>query len=164
MNHLWSPWRMSYIQELKTENDCIFCRVQDVVDGLENLIVHRGKHAYIILNRYPYTSGHLMVVPFEHKPSLDGFSPEIRAEIMELITNCLQILKDHYKAQGFNVGANIGSAAGAGIPIHFHFHVVPRWDGDTNFMSTVGDVRVVPEELGITYQRLRKAWNLRVDH
>jgi len=158
MNHLWSPWRMSYIQDPKTNSGCVFCQAQDSPDGLNNLIVHRGSHAYVIMNRYPYTSGHLMVVPYKHKPELDDFSAETRAEMMELTARCIQILRGSYQAEGFNVGANIGSAAGAGIPKHFHFHIVPRWEGDTNFMSAIGDTRVVPEDLGETYHKVRKAW------
>ena len=158
MNHLWSPWRMSYINDLKTERTCVFCHVLDRSDGYENLIVHRGDRAYVILNRYPYTSGHVMVVPFEHKPNLEDLPSQTRTEIIELVTHCLHILKIHYRAQGFNVGANIGSAAGAGIPKHFHFHVVPRWDGDTNFLSAIGETRVVPEALEDSYSRLRTAW------
>ena len=158
MNHLWSPWRMSYIQESKTGNGCVFCYAQNSPNGLDNLIIYRGEHAYVILNRYPYTSGHLMVVPFIHKPNLDDFSPETRTEMIELTARCIHILRENYMAQGFNVGANIGSAAGAGIPKHFHFHIVPRWDGDTNFMSAIGDTRVVPEDLGDTYGKVRDAW------
>ena len=158
MNHLWSPWRMSYINDLKTENVCVFCHVLQEADSLDNLIIHRGETAYVILNRYPYTSGHLMVVPFEHKPNLEDLNQHTRFEIVEMVTDCIHVLKVHYRAQGFNVGANIGSAAGAGIPKHFHFHIVPRWDGDTNFISAIGETRVVPEALGDTYQRICEAW------
>lgn len=149
---------MSYIQDPKTNDSCVFCQTQASPDGLDNLIVHRGANAYVILNRYPYTSGHLMVVPYNHKPGLDDFSAETRAEMMELTAQSIQILRDCYRAEGFNVGANIGSAAGAGIPKHFHFHVVPRWKGDTNFMSAIGDTRVVPEDIRETYHKIRKAW------
>jgi ATP adenylyltransferase len=159
MDHLWSPWRMTYIQGPKTDKGCIFCQALDSPNGLDNLIIHRGTSAYVILNRYPYTSGHLMVVPFKHKPNLDDFSPGTRAEMMELTAWCIQILRENYKAEGFNVGANIGSAAGAGIPKHFHFHIVPRWEGDTNFMSAIGETRVVPEDLRDTYYKVREAWD-----
>lgn len=158
MNHLWSPWRMSYIEDQKPENGCVFCLVLGMDDGLENLIIHRGQYAYIILNRYPYNSGHLMVVPFVHQPNLEDLEVATRAEIIELVARCLQLLRVNYKAQGFNVGVNIGSAAGAGIPKHFHFHIVPRWDGDTNFMSAIGETRVVPEAIEETYRRVREAW------
>ena len=158
MKHLWSPWRMSYILDHKNEDGCVFCSAPGLSDGEENLIVDRGKHVYVILNRYPYTSGHLMVVPFEHCASLDEFSSEVRAEMMEYISNCVQLLTTEYQAQGFNVGANLGGAAGAGIPQHLHFHIVPRWQGDTNFMSAVGETRVVPEALDKSFQRIYKAW------
>jgi len=158
MNHLWSPWRMEYIQDLNNENGCVFCHVSDSPEDLENLVIFRGELAYVILNRYPYTSGHLMVIPFNHMPDLDAFSPETRAEMMELVAICIRVLRENYYAHGFNVGANIGSAAGAGIPKHFHFHIVPRWGGDTNFMSAIGETRVLPEALGETYRRVREAW------
>ena len=162
MNHLWSPWRMSYIQDHQTENGCVFCHAQSIEDGLENQIVHRGVNAYVILNRYPYTSGHLMVLPFEHQPNLDDLSLETRNEIMELVSTGMQVLREVYGAQGFNLGANLGVAAGAGIPKHFHFHIVPRWEGDTNFMTSIGETRVVPEALEKTYQRIVSAWK-RID-
>ena len=158
MNHLWSPWRMSYILDNKNEEVCVFCQALEQTDGCENLIIHRGHYAYIILNRYPYTSGHLMVVPFEHCATLEGLAPEIRGEMMELISRSVQILNEAYQAQGFNLGANLGSAAGAGIPQHFHFHIVPRWQGDTNYMSAIGGTRVVPEALDETYRRINDAW------
>ena len=149
---------MSYILDNKNEDGCVFCQALEQKDGCENLIIHRGQHAYIILNRYPYTSGHLMVIPFEHCATLEGLSPEIRTEMMELISRCVQILTTAYQAQGFNLGANLGSAAGAGIPKHIHFHIVPRWQGDTNYMSAIGGTRVVPEALDETYRRINSAW------
>ncbi|MBM3126758.1 MAG: HIT domain-containing protein [Chloroflexi bacterium] len=155
MNHLWSPWRMEYIEKHNKEAGCIFCIAQSREDGPENLVVFRGRLAYVILNRYPYTSGHVMVVPFAHKPSLEDLDAEIRREIMELTSHCMVILKNVYKVQGFNVGANIGAAAGAGVLDHVHIHVVPRWSGDTNFMSTLGSTRVLPESLEDTYGRIR---------
>jgi ATP adenylyltransferase len=158
MKQLWSPWRMSYIQDLVKKGGCVFCQVNETPKGLENLVIHRGIHSYVILNRFPYTSGHLMVVPFKHESDLDALPQDTRSEMMELVTRCIEILRDKYHAQGFNVGANMGSAAGAGIPKHFHFHIVPRWGGDTNFMSAIGETRVVPEDLGITYQRVCEAW------
>jgi ATP adenylyltransferase len=158
MNHLWSPWRMSYILENINDEGCVFCQVLEDVDGLENLIVYRGQSTYVILNRYPYTSGHLMVVPLLHCDSLEGLPTETRSEMMELISCCVQVLSSEYKAHGFNVGANLGGAAGAGIPQHLHFHIVPRWQGDTNYMSAIGGTRVVPEALEETYQRISNAW------
>jgi ATP adenylyltransferase len=158
MKHLWSPWRMSYILNNQQEEGCVFCNAQEGPDCPENLVVFRGERAYVILNRFPYTSGHLMVVPYSHQPTLYGLDCETRAEMMELVTRCIQVLQLEYKAQGYNIGANIGGAAGAGIPKHIHFHIVPRWQGDTNFMSALGDTRVVPEALSETYHRIRTAW------
>ena len=163
MHHLWSPWRRSYIQTHNPDQRCVFCHALECADGVDNLIVHRGRYAYVILNRYPYTSGHLMVVPFEPQSNLEDLEAEARVEIIDLVSQCLHILKVNYHAQGFNVGANIGSAAGAGIPKHFHFHIVPRWDGDTNFMSAIGETRVVPEALEETYRRVREAWQARAE-
>jgi len=155
MNHLWSPWRMEYLDGSNKVDGCVFCVAQSMQDSAENLIVYRGKRAYVILNRYPYTSGHTMVVPFEHKANLEELDPETRAEIMELTSQSITVLRSLYKPQGFNMGANLGEAAGAGIPKHVHLHVVPRWSGDTNFMSTLGQTRVLPEALEDTYNRVK---------
>ena len=137
---------------------CIFCMAQEIEDGVENLIAYRSQHAYVILNRYPYTSGHLMVVPYDHKSTLEDLDPATRAEMMELATRCMTVLRKVYRPPAFNMGANIGEAAGAGVKTHVHVHIVPRWAGDTNFMSTVGDVRVLPELLEDTYQRIRRGF------
>ena len=161
MNHLWSPWRMKYIENHEKENGCVFCDAQAKADGAENLIAFRGKLAYVILNRFPYTSGHLMVIPLEHKPNLEELDAETRAEMMELAARCMSVLRNIYKPQGFNMGANIGEAAGAGVKGHVHIHIVPRWAGDTNFMSAVGETRVLPEALGDTYRRVREGFELK---
>jgi ATP adenylyltransferase len=146
---------MDYIENHNKEEGCVFCNAQAKQDGAENLIACRGKRAYVILNRYPYTSGHLMVNPFEHVSSLEELDQETRAEMMELTSQCTTVLKNIYKAQGFNVGVNMGEAAGAGVLGHVHIHIVPRWKGDTNFMSTVGGTRVLPEALEVTFERVR---------
>lgn len=160
MEQLWSPWRMKYIENHIKEAGCVFCNAQAKTDGMENLIAFRGERAYVILNRYPYTSGHLMVIPFEHKPNLEELDPATRAEMMELTSRCTTVLKSIYKPQGFNVGVNIGEAAGAGVAAHVHIHIVPRWHGDTNFMSSVGGTRVLPEALEDTYERVKAAFDL----
>ena len=158
MNHIWSPWRMAYIEKSKNEETCVFCSALKVPDGPKNLIVFRGQRAFVILNRYPYTSGHLMVVPNVHEPTLEGLDPESRAEMMELATECIKVLRQVYNPEGFNIGINLGEPAGAGITDHVHLHVVPRWMGDTNFMSSLGDTRVLPERLEDTWRRVREGW------
>ncbi|MGB8982069.1 MAG: HIT domain-containing protein [Anaerolineales bacterium] len=148
---------MEYIESNK-EDGCIFCSAQEKEDGPENLIAFRGERAYVILNRYPYTSGHLMVVPFDHQPNLEELDPLTRAEMMELTARCMTVLRQIYKPEAFNMGANIGEAAGAGVKAHVHIHIVPRWAGDTNFMSILGETRVLPESLERTYQRVKNGF------
>jgi ATP adenylyltransferase len=157
LNHIFSPWRMEYIQSDK-HTTCAFCEELAKPDGTENLIVFRGRRAFIILNRYPYTSGHLMIVPFQHESTLDALDEETRVELMSLTNRAIEAIKSVYHPQGFNVGINIGEAAGAGITEHIHVHVVPRWIGDTNFMSSLSETRVLPETLEETYDRMVTAW------
>jgi ATP adenylyltransferase len=149
---------MEYIENSNKVDGCVFCIAQEMEDGAGNLIAQRGKRAYVILNRYPYTSGHLMVVPFDHKSNLEELDPDTRAEMMELATRCMTVLRKLYNPQAFNMGANIGEAAGAGVKSHVHIHIVPRWAGDTNFMSTVGETRVLPESLERTFERVKRAF------
>jgi ATP adenylyltransferase len=158
MEHLFSPWRMEYIQGDSQVSGCIFCNFTGQQEDVKNLIIYRGDNVFVILNRYPYTSGHLMVVPFAHRSSLELLDPQTRAEMMELASKSVEVLGILYRPQGFNLGINIGSAAGAGIADHVHLHVVPRWGGDTNFMSSVGDTRVLPEALEETYARVLAEW------
>lgn len=150
---------MTYIENSK-EDGCIFCNLPKKEDGPENLIAYRGKLAYVILNRYPYTSGHLMVVPFQHKPNLEELDSATRAEMMELTSRCTSVLQKVYKTKSFNVGVNIGEAAGAGVKEHVHIHIVPRWVGDTNFMSSLAETRVLPESLETTWQRIRDGFQI----
>jgi ATP adenylyltransferase len=158
LHYIWSPWRMKYIENSKNEGECVFCTALSQEDGPENLIVVRGHKAFVILNRYPYTSGHLMVVPYIHCSVLEGLDAGTRAEIMELTNQATQVLGAVYHPQGFNLGMNIGEIAGAGIAEHIHLHVVPRWGGDTNFMSSLAETRVLPESLEDTYSRVRAGW------
>jgi ATP adenylyltransferase len=158
MRRIWSPWRMKYIQHHEKPAGCIFCNLPAQGDDTTSLIIHRGLLAYVILNRYPYTSGHLMVVPFAHLPSLQGLPAEARHEMLDLLIKAEAVLGKVYRPDGFNMGANVGEASGAGFDQHIHFHVVPRWRGDANFMSTLGDTRVLPEELDETYRRVRAGW------
>lgn len=156
MKHLWAAWRMKYISKAEPEEGCVFCNALEKPDDAENLIVLRGEYCFAILNKFPYTSGHIMIVPVAHQPSLELLDSHVRAEMMELVSQFIVVLREVYAPQGFNVGANIGEAAGAGVPGHVHIHIVPRWNGDTNYMSTVGEVRVLPEELSQTYQRIKQ--------
>jgi ATP adenylyltransferase len=149
---------MAYIRAFK-KHGCVFCQaLAQPQDGEENLIVTRGEKAFVILNRFPYTSGHLMILPYLHAPRLEDLDPETRAEMMELVSRGSQVLQEIYNPQGFNIGINMGEAAGAGIEEHIHIHIVPRWSGDTNFMTAVGETRVVPEPLDETYRRVKAAW------
>jgi ATP adenylyltransferase len=159
MQRLFSPWRKPYIQRDKAKQaGCVFCLALEQADGPDNLIVQRGPRTFVILNRYPYTSGHLMALPFAHVARLDQLDAATRAELIELQTRAVAVLEAVYAPQGFNLGANLGAAAGAGIEEHLHFHIVPRWAGDTNFTATVGQTRVLPETLEETWQRVRAAW------
>jgi ATP adenylyltransferase len=158
MKRLWAAWRMKYVTNAKQETGCIFCNKLTQPDSADNLVVLRGERAFVILNKYPYTSGHLMVAPFAHQASLEDLDPATRAEMMELVTQFMGVLRKAYQPQAFNLGANIGEAAGAGVPGHVHIHIVPRWNGDTNFMSAVGEVRVLPETLEQAYARIVQAY------
>ena len=150
---------MEYIENSTREDGCIFCDAQEKEDSAENLIAFRGERSYVILNRYPYTSGHLMVVPFDHKANFEELDPPTRAEMIELTTQCMTVLRKIYNPEAFNMGANIGEAAGAGIKEHRHIHIVQRWAGDTNFMSAVGETRVLPESLESTYERVKNGFS-----
>jgi len=136
-------------------DECVFCLVQkDPVKDEENYVLHRAATSYVILNLYPYATGHLLVVPYAHVADLDATDKETSDEMMDLSKRCLATLRDVYRPDGFNLGMNMGTAAGAGVVNHVHIHVLPRWTGDTNFMTTVGDSRVLPEALRTTYQKL----------
>ncbi len=158
MKHLWAPWRMTYIQEGIDETECLFCSLVSMDDGPDNLIIHRGQHVFVILNRFPYTNGHVMVVPFKHKSSLEGLPADVLLEMIRFTQLSTQVLRATYETDGFNIGANIGEAAGAGVKEHVHFHIVPRWHGDTNFMASTAETRVIPEDLSVTYEKLRHHW------
>ena len=157
MDYLWSPWRYAYIAEAAKPAECIFCAAIENKNDEETLIVARGAKNFIILNRYPYTSGHVMIVPYAHVPDLHGAGIETLTEMMALAQRVEAALSSSYHPDGLNLGINLGRAAGAGILGHVHLHVLPRWFGDTNFMSIVGETRVHPEELRTTYEKLRKA-------
>ena len=137
---------------------CVFCKVLKDANDPANLVIFHGKYCFVILNRFPYTSGHLLVVADEHRPSLEDLNAETRAEMMELATRGMVVLRSVYHPDAFNIGANIGEAAGAGIAGHVHLHVVPRWTGDANFMLTLAETKVMPEALEDTWARIRRAW------
>ena len=158
MKRIWSPWRMKYIQNTKSTDDCPFCAILENPDPADQYLVYRGEKAFVILNRYPYTTGHLLILPLEHQENMANLDTEIRTEMMELINHGLEVLGQIYHPEGFNVGMNLGEAAGAGIPKHLHWHIVPRWVGDTNYMTAVGEVRVLPETLEDTYQKIKEIW------
>ncbi len=153
MKQLWAPWRLQYILGEKTE-ECIFCTKPEEDKDKENLILYRGKHVFTIMNLYPYNNGHLMVVPYAHEEDLSGLSRETLCELMIVTEQCQSILKRVFAAHGFNIGINIGRAAGAGIDEHIHIHIVPRWDGDTNFMPVLGETKVIPQHIFATYDLL----------
>jgi len=156
MEKLFSPWRLRYITSgRRRDRGCVFCRAVRGRRDRDNLVLHRGRSNYVILNKYPYNNGHLMIVPFAHVPSLRNASPGTLREMMQLAVRCESALRVIYRPTGINLGMNLGRSAGAGIEKHVHLHVVPRWDGDTNFMSVVHGTRVIPESLQATYRRLR---------
>jgi ATP adenylyltransferase len=159
MDYLWTPWRYHYMKEAASgiQPDCIFCDAASRADDSETLVVYRGAKSFIILNRYPYTSGHVMVVPYAHVAELSACDPEVLGEMMRLTQRLETIYRKDYKPDGMNLGMNLGRAAGAGVAGHLHLHVLPRWIGDSNFMTVTGETRVHPEDLTTTYQRLRTA-------
>jgi len=153
MKVLWAPWRMAYIARDR-EQGCLLCSKLKERDDRGNLILYRRSQSFVILNRFPYTSGHLMVVPNRHVASLDELNEGEMVELMALLKQSMLILKRALKPDGFNVGMNIGKVAGAGIDDHIHFHIVPRWNGDTNFMPVLVETKVMPEYLEKTYDKL----------
>ncbi len=156
MKHLWSPWRLEYLTAAEP-GGCIFCQAVEGDDDRENQVLLRGEQAFLILNRYPYNNGHFMTVPYDHVPSLENLAPETLTEMMLLLNRGLAALRAAMAPEGFNIGVNLGRAAGAGIEDHVHIHAVPRWLGDTNFMPVVGNMRVVPETWLQTYDKVKAA-------
>ena len=159
MDHLWSPWRYQYVSTVASAIQCIFCAKAADRDDAANYIVHRGTFNYVILNLFPYTCGHLMVVPYIHLATLEDLPDEVLAEMFHLVRESVRHLRAIYRPSGLNLGMNLGRAAGAGVADHIHMHVLPRWDGDANFMTTVAETRVLPEDLPITYAKLSGAFS-----
>ncbi|MCC7008422.1 MAG: HIT domain-containing protein [Acidobacteria bacterium] len=157
MDRLYTPWRLAYVTGgAASRSECVFCAAAGG-SADQPLLVHRGERAFVILNKFPYNNGHVMVVPNRHAPRLSDFDGAELAEVMALAQLVERALTELYRPQGFNMGVNVGTSAGAGIADHLHLHVVPRWNGDTSFMTVFGDTRVLPEELGTTATRLREA-------
>ena len=160
MDYLWTPWRFQYMAQAAQGNqpDCVFCDAVKRNRDDETLIVHRGKQVFIILNRFPYTSGHVMIVPYTHVAELSQCEPGALEEVMALAQRLEAIFRKEYKPDGMNLGMNLGRAAGAGVAGHLHLHMLPRWFGDSNFMTVTGETRVHPEELQTTFEKLRRGF------
>ena len=157
MDHIWSPWRYRFITEGSPKGGCVFCRLaEDTANDESNFVVHRAAKNFVILNLYPYTCGHMMVVPYAHVSKLGAADEETTSEMMRLVRLAETALEGLYHPPGINLGMNIGAAAGAGSADHIHMHVLPRWMGDANFLSTIGETRILPEELPVTWSRLRE--------
>jgi ATP adenylyltransferase len=157
MDYLWTPWRYLYVADPGKDDRCIFCDALSRDDDAKSLIVLRGKKNFVILNRFPYTTGHVMIVPFAHVAELSACDSETLAEMMEFAKQIQAALAASYNPEGYNLGMNLGRCAGAGVTGHLHLHLLPRWTGDTNFMTTIAESRIEPEELSVTYEKLRRA-------
>lgn len=158
MERLWAPWRLEYIQSADEQTGCFLCAAAASHDDEGQLVVHRGERAFVLLNKFPYASGHLLVAPYEHGLDFDDLDGDVALEVHRLGAAGVRALREVYGPEGFNLGWNIGRIAGAGVPDHGHLHVVPRWSGDTNFMPVLGDVRVLPEHLTESRRKLAAAW------
>lgn len=153
MERLWAPWRMEYIENEKPEG-CVLCLPTETGCDRERLVLYRTDFSFVMMNRYPYTNGHLMIAPLRHTSDMDSLSDAEMLDLFKIVNLCRRILEEAASPQGYNIGINLGRAAGAGVEEHLHIHIVPRWNGDTNFMSVMSDVRVMPENLLRTYERL----------
>ncbi|MFZ0430693.1 MAG: HIT domain-containing protein [Acidobacteriota bacterium] len=157
MDYLWTPWRFQYLKSELGKGDCVFCKILEdsPAKDVEHFVLAHGPRSFLILNRFPYTAGHLMVVPRRHIPTLNDSEPGELEEVMSWARRCEAALREVYAPEGFNVGFNIGSCAGAGVAGHLHLHIVPRWTGDANLVSVIGQTRTIPEELETTFHKLR---------
>ena len=157
MDYLWTPWRYAYVTAAEKISGCIFCDLPKLGDDAKARIEHRAKHCYEVMNTYPYTPGHVMVVPFAHLDQVQKLAVEAAHEMIELAQRMEAVLRQLYSPDGVNLGMNIGKAAGAGVAGHIHMHVLPRWVADANFVSVIGETRVLPESLEMTYERVKGA-------
>jgi ATP adenylyltransferase len=159
---LWTPWRMPYLrgEDRKNYEGCVFCiKSQDAATDAKEHVVARSEHVYVALNAYPYNNGHLLIIPYAHVGSVEELPPPTLLDLMQTLNKSLAALRQVYNPHAFNIGANIGEAAGAGIAAHFHLHVVPRWNADTNYMTITAGTRIIPDMLESTYEQLRAAWS-----
>ena len=163
MENMWAPWRMEYVSTSSSKTKgCVFCNVQKE-DDKKNHIVFRGKHCFVILNKFPYNNGHIMIVPFNHTNDLLKLSSEEQSECTQLINKSIMVLRNVFNPHAINMGMNMGKAAGAGIEEHIHYHILPRWDGDTNFMPVIAGVKVISESLDATYDKMSKVFSELID-
>jgi ATP adenylyltransferase len=158
MKRLWAPWRMEYILDERKHDKCLFCSIVKDKKDKKNLILYRGKECFVVMNKYPYNNGHLMVVPYIHTPAFDGLSDKVLFDFIKTIRFSVDILKKVLSPDGFNLGLNFGKVAGAGMESHMHLHIVPRWTGDTDSMPIIAETRVMPEHLMKTYSKLKRAF------
>jgi len=161
MDYLWTPWRYHYVTTAGEPGDCVFCVAARGSDDKDCLVVFRATHNFIILNRFPYTGGHVMVVPYAHVDTISALEDDALVELIRLTRECEQRLRSVYRPDGLNIGMNIGRSAGAGVAGHIHMHVLPRWTGDVNFVTAVAETRVLPELLEVTWEKLRQAFQTR---
>ncbi len=159
MKQMWAPWRIDYILDEDREDGCIFCKKAASDKDEENLIVHRADDGYIMMNKYPYNNGHLLVIPYKHVPDICELSADENSSLTQGVCRSIEVLRSVMKAEGFNIGINLGAVAGSGMDDHVHYHVVPRWNGDTNIMPVLADVKVIPEHLRSTYRKLKERFS-----
>jgi len=159
MDRLWAPWRMEFIRNVHETEGCFLCRASAGTDDRDSLVVRRGSTCFCLLNLYPYNNGHLLIAPFRHEARLEGLTDDELSDLMSLAVEAKRVLDHAVGAHGYNLGANLGRVAGAGLEEHFHLHLVPRWAGDTNFITTVGSTKVIPQALDEMWSVLSKEWN-----
>lgn len=158
MKNLHAPWRMAVLEAYEKSKSCILCEIRDLKDPENDLVVHRASHCYVVLNKFPYANGHLMIVPNRHLSHWSELKDEEILQMNAMLNKAMSIIQKEFRAQGFNIGVNLGTVAGAGIPDHVHQHIVPRWQGDVNFMPLLAEVKVISEHLQATCEKLRKLW------
>jgi ATP adenylyltransferase len=154
MKVVWAPWRMEYVGSDQKNEGCIFCPGNDRTQDEKKLILYRSDWSIVLMNRFPYSNGHLLIAPLRHTSSFDSLSPDEKLDLLNMVERSASVLKDVMDPAGFNIGMNLGKVAGAGVEDHMHFHIVPRWSGDTNYMTVLGEVRIIPEHIQATYEKL----------